>query len=177
MTDLHPEQKNSSPFTRPGVPEKQPPDAGELARAAMHKWASWSIDHHDQFTYTEGAMRWHMVESSPGTLPQYCDCSAFVTGLAKWAGASDPNGLAYRGGFTGTLLTHCNRITSANARMGDLIVYGPGTGDHVVLIMERLPKGEFVVASHGHPGDPGRYMHSKLLAYFDGSARFLRWLS
>ncbi len=119
-----------------------------------------------------------MVESPAGSLPQSCVCSSFVTGLAKWAGASDPNGLNFNPvGYTGTLLEHCNKITKTQARMGDLIVYGPGTGHHAVFTLEKLP-GDFWVASHGHQGDPSRVLHSHFLAYFGASsARYLRWLS
>ncbi len=171
-------ESNPSPFTTGTTIATYPIDKGLERRMAMHKWALWAIQHHGQFTYTEGPQRWHMVESKPGTLPQFCDCSAFVTGLAKWAGAGDPNGLAYKGGYTGTLLTHCNHITKKQARMGDLIVYGPGTGTHVVMVLERLGAGDFSVVSHGHQGDPGQYLHSRFIAYFGAnSARYLRWLS
>ena len=143
----------------------------------MLGWAKWSIQNRAHFVYTQGPARWHMVTSQPGSLPQSCDCSSYVTGLAKWAGATDPNGLRYTAGYTGTLLEHCNHITADQARMGDLIIYGPGTGSHAVFILEKLPKGDFWVASHGHQGDPGRYLHSGMAAYFNGSARYLRWLS
>ncbi len=101
-----------------------------------------------------------------------------MTGLAKWAGATDPNGLRYNPvGYTGTLLDHCNHITKSQARMGDLICYGPGTGTHVVLILEKLT-ADFYVASHGHQGNPARYLNSQFLHYFgQNSARYLRWLS
>jgi hypothetical protein len=169
---------SNPPLTAPNHPAAVPVNVGEQRRQEMHKWALWAIAHHTQFTYTEGPQRWHMVESKPGTLPQFADCSAFVTGLAKWAGATDPNGLAYKGGYTGTLLTHCNHITKAQARVGDLIVYGPGTGTHVVMVLERLTGGDFHVVSHGHQGDPGQYLHSHFITYFGAnSARYLRWLS
>lgn len=171
------DNSNASPFTKPNVPPHVPPSKGEDLRAAMAHWAIWAVAHRGSFTYTEGAARWHMVDSEPGSLPQSADCSAFVTGLAKWGGASDPNGLNYTGGFTGTLLKHCNRVTAAQARMGDLAVYGPGTGSHAVFVLERLPRNDFWVVSHGKPGDPSRVLHSELLRYFDGSVRFLRWVS
>jgi hypothetical protein len=121
-----------------------------------------------------------MVTSPPGSLPQSADCSSYVTALAKWAGASDPNGLAYKGGYTGTLLQHCNHIAAENCRQGDLIVYGPGTGSHAVFIMEPIfgdGGHDFWLASHGHQGNPGRVLHSQMLAYFHGVATYLRWIS
>lgn len=167
---------SNAPLTNP--PEHIP-DAGELGRAKMRYWADWCIQHRAGFTYTQGPQRWHMVNSYAGTVPQWCDCSSFVTGLARWAGVKeDPNGLHWQGGYTGTLLQHCNHIGVTQARMMDLIVYGPGTGKHAVAILERLPKNDFWVVSHGHQGDPSRRLHSAFLQYFGaGSARYLRWLS
>lgn len=153
-------------------------DHGDQLRAAMKVWAEFCISNRAKFTYSEGPDRSHMVNSRPGSLPQTADCSAFVTGLAKWAGASDPSGLGFDPvGYTGTLLAHCNLITNAMCRMGDLIVYGPRTGKHAVFVLEKLPKGDFWVASHGHQGDPGRVLHSTFMNYFNNSARYLRWLS
>ncbi len=175
MPVLHTDGSNP-PMTTAAL-EPYPIDKGLEHRMSMHRWALWSINNHAHFTYTQGPERWHMVESAPGTLPQFCDCSSFVTGLAKWAGATDPNGLHYMGGYTGTLLNHCNRITKTQARMGDLIVYGPGTGHHVVMVLERIGT-DLAVASHGHQGNPGRYLNSRFLAYFGAnSAQYLRWLS
>lgn len=158
------------------APRRVAPDQGELARERMLGWARWSIANRAHFAYTQGPARWHMVESAPGTLPQTCDCSSFVTGLAKWAGASDPNGLKFKAGYTGTLLEHCNHIPRERVRMGDLIVYGPGHGEHAVFVMAHLD-GDLALASHGHQGDPGRRLHSQMLAYFGGVATYLRWLS
>jgi hypothetical protein len=171
-------ESNPPALTKPTAPVAAPATSDDELRYGMLVWAQWAIRNADRYTYTEGAGRSHMVDSAPGSLPQSADCSSFCTGLAKWAGASDPNGLNYSPvGYTGTLLEHCNEVSVAVARLGDLIVYGPGTGDHAVFVMERLPGDDFYVASHGKPGDPSRVLHSQLLAYFDGSARYLRWLA
>jgi hypothetical protein len=110
-------------------------------------------------------------------LPQWADCSSFVTGIARWAGCSDPNGLHYRYGFTGTLLNHCNHIPPANAKPGDLIVYGPGSGHHVVVIVAPGGDGDLEVVSHGHQGTPELILHSIMAQYQPGPVSFLRWLS
>ena len=170
-------KNNPSALKGKGVPKHKPPDPGEVAREKMGYWARWSVTNRQHFTYTEGASRWHMVQSNPGSLPQFADCSSFVTGLAKWAGASDPNGLGFRYGYTGTLLKHCNGIEAAVARMADLVVFGPGTGSHAAFVLEALPHGDFYLVSHGKPGDPSRVLYSQMLAYFNGSSRFLRFLS
>jgi hypothetical protein len=145
-------------------------------REALIAWARWGVTHHEQFVYTEGGQRWHIVESPPGSLPQWADCSSFVTGIARWAGCGDPNGKNYRYGFTGTLLEHCNHIAAKQALPGDLIVYGPGTGHHVVTIVGNVP-GDFDVVSHGHPGTPQLILHTIMAATQPGPVTFLRWLS
>jgi hypothetical protein len=168
-------ESNPSVFHDPQVVAENQSDGW---RYSMLAYARWSISKHAEFTYTEGPGRSHMVLSPAGSLPQSADCSGFVTGLAKWAGAGDPNGLDFSPvGYTGTLLEHCNHIDVAAVRFGDLIVYGPGTGYHAVFVMERLPADDFYVASHGKPGDPSRVLHSDLLRFFDGVVTYLRWLS
>lgn len=66
------------------------------------------------------------------------DCSESVTCLCKWAGLSDPNGLGFNGsGYTGTLLTHLPHYSNPKvAQTGALVVFGPGTGDHVCMVLE-----------------------------------------
>ena len=68
-----------------------PADLGDVRRLSMLRWATWCLANRASFTYTEGPGRGHMVSSPPGSLPQSADCSGFVTGLARWAGATDPN--------------------------------------------------------------------------------------
>lgn len=170
---------NPPPFPAGDGPVALPASQPDEWRAAMTVWAQACIANRAGSVYTqEWPGRWHMVVSPPGTWPPEADCSGFVTGLAKWAGAGDPNGLGYTGGYTGTLLTHCNHILLAQTRMGDLIVYGPGAGSHVVYVMERLPLNDFYVASFGDTQGPIRTTHSWMLNYFGAnSARYLRWLS
>lgn len=80
------------------------------------------------------------------------DCSQAVTQLCRWAGLKDPNGLAYgHAGYTGTMLAslpHYSNPSSAN--IGALVVYGPGTGDHVSMVLE--PGADPLLWSHGHTG-------------------------
>ncbi len=72
-------------------------------------------------------------------LPLTIDCSAFVTICYNWAGAPDPNGLGYNGqGYTGTILSHGTQIARRNVRVGDLVVFGRGTGNHVCLVCRRV---------------------------------------
>ncbi len=128
-------------------------------RAAVIRWARWGVDHHGQFNYTEnglpadGPVRQMVLGTKPGQLPIYTDCSGAVTLWYKWAGAADPNGLGYRVlGYTGTLLGHGEHIPLTEVVPGDVIVYGPGTGEHTALVVE----GGFdpLTVSHGQQGDP-----------------------
>jgi hypothetical protein len=83
-----------------------------------------------------------------------CDCSQAVTMLCKWARLKDPNGLRYRyAGYTGTLLETLPHYTNPKAaKVGALVVYGPGTGEHVSMVYE--PGEDPLLWSHGFDGGP-----------------------
>jgi cell wall-associated NlpC family hydrolase len=132
-----------------------------LARGRVVKHAKWgalpSIS--PKIHYTEDSRRddW-LVAHDPRMLPQWTDCSGWVTQcyFAAGAGLPDPNGLDYRYlGYTGTLLDHAQKhgkvLTDVSkAKPGDSIVIGPGTGDHVVVCVE---SGEDpIVSTHGAEG-------------------------
>jgi len=139
-------------------------------RAQIVSWARWGVANHNGFTYTEGPMRMSGVHAS-GVLPCFCDCSAFVTYCYSWAGAPDPNGQNYDGqGYTGTLLSHGTPIELGQVQPGDVVVYGPGTGDHTALIVEATP--DPLTVSMGQQGDPNYVRVSQ-----DGRTpiRFLRF--
>lgn len=145
-------------------------------RTQMVYWLEWGVAHKTQFTYSES--RPIPVGLPAGTSQHIVtDCSGFVTLCAKWAGAPDPNGQGYSGqGYTGTLLTHCQAITEAQAEPGDLIVYGPYPGHHVVGIVEKLSRGDFQTASHGRQGDPRFVTYSLESRFQPAPAHFLRFL-
>src|SRR5258707_10141593 len=80
------------------------------------------------------------------------DCSGCVTCIYKWAGLSDPNGLAYKHeGYTGTMLAHLPHYSDAKrCRIGALPVFGPATGKHVACVYEPDPlHGNPLLFSHG----------------------------
>ena len=104
-------------------------------------------------------------------VPVTMDCSESVTLMFRLAGLKDPNGLNYDGyGYTGTMLDHLTHFTEWDkVHEGTLIVFGSGTGTHVVMVT--LPNGNNPeVYSHGshsnhaiwslatertyHPGEP-----------------------
>jgi len=115
-------------------------------------WANWGVANNARFVYTEGPQRMQNVHS-PGNGTIYCDCSAFVTYCYSWAGAADPNGQGFDGqGYTGTLLSHGIEIPVSEAIPGDVIVYGPGTGEHTALVVQAGP--DPLTISMGEQGDP-----------------------
>jgi len=82
------------------------------------------------------------------------DCSESVTLLCHVAGLKDPNGFGYDGhGFTGTLLHDLPHYTDpSKAEVGALVVFGPGSGDHVCMV--RRPGANPTLFSHGSERGP-----------------------
>jgi hypothetical protein len=152
-------------------------------RAKMVAWAKWGIAHHTLFDYTEGPQRMSMIHLAPGetTTRIGADCSGFATGCAKWAGCPDPNALDFDGeGYTGTMLDACMHVELDEVRPGDLVVYGPGSGDHVCVVVALLRRaGEVVdlrLASHGRQGDPRQVLHSLEQSFHEPPVTFLSFL-
>lgn len=84
------------------------------------------------------------------SIPVTMDCSESVTLICRLAGLRDPNGLNYDGyGYTGDMLVHLPHFTDYDKlHKGSLIVYGDGTGTHVVMVT--TPNGNNPeVYSHG----------------------------
>lgn len=96
------------------------------------------------------------------------DCSESVTLIAHLAGLRDPNGRDYDGtGYTGTLLNYLEHYTDpSRAKIGALVVFGAGTGEHVCMVRKRGNNPELF--SHGREYDPGYYPLSTMLAAFAG---------
>jgi hypothetical protein len=94
----------------------------------------------------------HRAVESPAGITM--DCSESVTLLCKLAGLDDPNGFGYDGtGYTGTLLHHLPHYTSPRrAKVGGLVVFGPGSGDHVCMV--RHPGVNPTLFSHGQEAGP-----------------------
>jgi cell wall-associated NlpC family hydrolase len=86
-------------------------------------------------------------------LPLATDCSGFATLCYFLAGADDPNGLDYIGqGYTGTMLRHMRHVPQADARAGDLVVWGRYPGHHVAVVLEA--DEDPLLASHGQERGP-----------------------
>ena len=112
-------------------------------------WGNWCVAHKSLFNYQEVRPMPYSIKA-----PIDNDCSGTVTLCYFMAGAPDPNGQSYSGyGFTGTLLSHGQRITLAQVLPGDVVVYGPGTGLHTALFMESGT--DPLTMSHGSQDEPG----------------------
>jgi cell wall-associated NlpC family hydrolase len=106
-------------------------------------------------------------------LPLTTDCSGFATLCYFLAGAADPNGLGYSGaGWTGTLLRHMDEIDPAEARRGDLVVWGAYPGRHVAIALER--SADPLLCSHGSERGPVAIRYSDECRYQPAE---VTWLS
>lgn len=124
-------------------------------RTHLVRWAMWGVRNTAQIHYTETVARSLWLTTKPlGKLPISTDCSGFVTLVYALAGLPDPNGLNYKQlGYTGTLLSHApKQVPLAQALPGDLIVYGPGTGAHVAIIVKA--GADPLTVSHGDEQGP-----------------------
>lgn len=98
---------------------------------------------------------WHLLEQkiqSPAGVSW--DCSEGVTVLCHIAGLEDPNGFGYDGwGNTGTMLHYLEHYSNPRrAKVGALVVFGPGRGDHVCMV--RQPGPNPLLWSHGMERGP-----------------------
>ena len=132
-------------------------------RKLVMGWMKWALLNNNQIHYLQRRpMR--LPEMRARMLPLSIDCSESTTGAYYAAGALDPNGNKYDGtGYTGTIRAHLpTRAHVALCRIGDPIVYGEGTGSHVVMVFKagRDP----LVFSHGQEAGPLLNRHSVQLA-------------
>lgn len=138
--------------------------ATDAQRAHLLQLMHYLYEHRSQFLYPPHDVRGpadaatfrlteqqlHHVLAAGGRIT--ADCSEAVTELCRWTGLADPNGLGYRyAGYTGTMLVHLPHYDDPRkAYVGALVVYGPGTGDHVSMVMQR--GADPLLWSHGRGG-------------------------
>lgn len=138
--------------------QPNPAAAATKLRAAIVNWGRWNAAHQVEIHYTQSTARDDFLHRPRGYLPMSTDCSGDVTQEAWAGGGPDPSGLAFRYvGFTGSILSfaasHGRVFTDVSrARSADLIVIGPGTGWHVVMVLEAGP--DPLVVSHGSESGP-----------------------
>ncbi len=125
-----------------------------VVRAAMLGYKHRGVVH-----YTQGPRRWEGISnrcrSHLGRYPRYADCSSYAT-WCIWdalggpnAGIDVVNGAQWKAGYTGTQKQHGRRVSLANAKPGDLVLYGDGVGKHVTIVV-----GKNKVISHGSEAGP-----------------------
>lgn len=176
-------QRNHPPLTVDGIVGPAtwqrivgpPPADGKTVRERIVANAWWGVANREPIHYKQS--RPIDGHRQPYKLPLWTDCSGFATDCYEWAGAPDPNGLHYNGqGYTGTMLDACEHIPKKEIRPGDLVVFGPGTGEHVVIIVGTSADPE--VLSHG--GEPGPIplpvsreaaYHNKPVTFLSATAR------
>ncbi len=157
-------------------------------RQAMVDHALWGVAHTGQISYQE-------VRPIPNIpvhrLPFTTDCSGFITIIAKWAGAPDPNGHHYEvvqadgrsgfAGFTGDMLGHLSQVQPDEAFPGDLVIFldaGPKKPEHVVILTESGKHDDPFVVSHGGEDEPKKYRLSTATSFHTGQPiRYLRLVS
>jgi hypothetical protein len=133
--------------------EAQPHATIAQVRQNMVANCRWAVAHHNQINYAE--IRPYPL-TPPRTLPFTTDCSGFAEMMARWSGAADPSGAGFDGlGYTGSILDHSTHITAAETQAGDLAVFGPHPGVHMVVLTESAAGGNGAMCvSHGRQGDP-----------------------
>lgn len=131
--------------------------------------AQWGIANRSHFGYSQGPHRWDQI-TKPWLLPIFTDCSGWFTTCYAWSHLPDPNGQHYSWGYTGTLISNGHEVTLAEVEVGDAVIYGAGSGDHVAIIIGT--GADPLTCSMGTNGDPRAYRVSQ-----DGRPhRFFRFL-
>jgi cell wall-associated NlpC family hydrolase len=115
-----------------------------VVQAAYYALANKSVIHYREFRPMTDI-------APPPNVPNYMDCSTFVTWCYKSASLPDPNGMSYNGsGNTSTELVHGN-LRFGPSQPADLVFsYTPIS--HVSLAV-----GRGMVISHGREGCPCLY--------------------
>lgn len=118
-------------------------------RNKIGAYAWWGYNNNGPIHYAQFRPMTNM--NNLKALPAWMDCSTFATKAYKFAGAPDPNGANYNGyGYTGTLAAHGKSITLAQARIGDLVLYGSAPiYEHVTIYV-----GNGKVIGHGQESGP-----------------------
>lgn len=152
----------NNPLPAPHPPH-HPPDLGTV----MAHWALWGLLHQASFQYTQGPLRSQMFHTTPGQIPDggmHADCSQFYASCGLWAGVKGFTDTDY----TGTLLERGKPVRIEEAKLGDGLVWGPGTGEHIAMWTGRLTPEDGWCIGFGHsPGAPNRNRVSDMTAYFD----------
>ncbi len=123
-----------------------------VVAAARH--AAWLDSTGKRHSFYSQPGAWDVDHGITGeTRGHRSDCSQWVTAIYRSAGLPDPNGKNYAGGYTGTLSSHGKHISRRQLKPGDLVLYGPGTHEHVELY---VGPGEETIGHGSDPVDKGK---------------------
>ena len=128
-------------------------------RDLIVEYAEWGVRNAAAIHYSQNQAARVAALGQPRKLPQATDCSGFATNAYKATGAPNPNtkdGSWPTGGntfYTGTML-RCGREV-VKPLPGDLLLYGPWPGHHVVVFLY-VWHGAWIVCSHGSEIGPIR---------------------
>ena len=131
QTDNKPPQPQDSAN---GSPCKVPPTRQGIVDAAM-----WAHSSGKYINYSQGGSRWSGISQKTCPyqgVPHITDCSAFVTWL-YWSafgnGKDFVNGQDWKAGYTGSMGSHGTPVSLAQARPGDVVLYGSHPYHHATL--------------------------------------------
>jgi len=121
----------------------------KIAHAAYVGYKNRAEVHYTQ----EGGTRMDGIinQRRPPDFPRYADCSSFVIWCYWAAGAPDPNGTNYSGGYSGSLMQKGDEVKIADVAMGDLAFYGTSR-EHIGHVTVYVGNGKCV--SHGVESGP-----------------------
>ena len=133
-----------------GVKDASP----DTIRRRIAKAAHTGYVNRDEVHYTQVAgarMEGITDQRRPPDFPRSADCSSFAIWCYWAAGAPDPNGTDYHGGWSGSLLQKGKEVEIDEAEMGDIAFYGPSHSDigHVTVYV-----GNGKCVSHGQESGP-----------------------
>ena len=143
-----------------GVSKLSDRERSEARRIAV---ASFKLmfDNRGAVHYTQGPSRWEGIRRrlryASHRFPHNADCSSAYT-WCLWNALTSVGGMNFRdvvngsdwsGGFTGTMLSHGKPVSLNSLMPGDAILYGTGSGNHVVMYV-----GDGKCYSHGSEAGP-----------------------
>jgi hypothetical protein len=132
-------------------------------RGKIVAYCEWSIQNAALIHYTQNQAPRLASLAKPRKLPLATDCSGLATCAYKDAGGPNPNtkdgrwtvGAPF---YTGTMLECGEQVAKPEA--GDLLIYGPYPGHHVVVFLE-VWHGAWIVCSHGQEIGPLRMLQHR----------------
>lgn len=123
------------------------------SRDGLKSAALWVAHSGKYISYTQGDKRWSGITGKKcphSAVPEYADCSAFVTWL-YWSafgnGKDYINEENWSAGYTGTMASHGEEVSKDKALPGDVVLYGKPTISHATMYV-----GDDQVVGFGEDG-------------------------